>query len=178
VLDAGNGPGPIAVLRDGRILVASRGNRGRVYAFDRDYEFLGAWGDSGAAPGHLSGITGLCQAPNGELYVTCVRTELAVQVFDANGRFLRGHGKHDIGSGNFSFPSGVTVTADGRVWVSDEIRQVVQVFDAAGTYLGVVGGAGKGRGEFLYPSSIATDGSGRLAVAERGGNRFQIFKLH
>lgn len=177
-LDAGNGPGAIAVARDGRILVASRGERGRVYEFDRTYAFIRAWGDSGAAAGRLSAITGLCEAPNGDIWVTCARTDLAVQVFDAKGRFLRGLGKHDIGTGNFSFPSGITVTADGRVWVSDEIRQVIQVFDSAGTYLGVVGGAGKGRGEFLYPSSIATDGRQFLAVAERGGNRFQIFKLH
>ena len=177
VISAGGGPGAVTVARDGRILVASRGDAGRIHEFDADYAFVRAWGDSGTAPGRLSRITGLGETPEGDVLVTCVGTELAVQTFDADGQFIRGHGRHDVGSGNFSFPSGIAVTADGRVWVSDEIRQIVQVFDAAGSYLGAVGGPGRGLGEFLYPSAVATDGHDLLAVAERGGNRFQILKL-
>lgn len=177
VITAGAGPGAITVTRAGRILVASRGDSGRVYEFDPDYAVRRTWGTPGTAPGHLSRITGIGETPAGDVLVACAGTELAVQAFDAQGRFQRGHGRHEIGSGNFSFPSGLAVTADGRVWVSDEIRQTVQVFDAAGSYLGVVGGPGRGPGEFLYPSAVATDGRALLAVAERGGNRFQILEL-
>lgn len=177
VITAGNGPGALAVTRDGRILVASRGDRGRVYEFDRSFELIRAWGDSGSAPGQLSRITGLCESPDGGVIVVSVGTDLAVQHFDPKGGFVRGHGKVDIGDGNFSFPSGVAATADGRVWVTDEIRMTLQVFDTVGAYLGVVGGAGRRPGEFLYPSAVATDGHEYLAVAERGGNRFQILQL-
>jgi DNA-binding beta-propeller fold protein YncE len=174
VLAAGGGPGALAVGRDGTILVASRGNRGRVHVFGPDYRHRASWGTPGSAAGQLNGITGLAETAQGEVVVACVYTDLAVQVFDSAGAYRRGWGVHDIGPGNFSYPSGVTVTEDGRIWVSDAIRQVIQVFDPAGTYLGAVGGSGLGPGEFTYPSALASDGRGMLALVESMGNRLQL----
>jgi hypothetical protein len=88
-----------------------------------------------------------------------------------------GFGVHDIGMGNFSFPSAVASTQDGRIWVSDEIRQVIQVFDSTGQFLGMLGGQGQRPGEFLYPSALACDDGGRLAVTERVGRRLQLLRI-
>ncbi len=170
----GHGPGALAVGADGSIWVASRGVEGRVYEFDADYRFKNAWGTPGAEPGQLSAITAIALNPAGEVVVGCVRTHFALQVFDRQGVYLRGLGVHDIGPGNFSYPSGIAVMADGRLWVSDAIRQSVQVFDSAGKVLGVVGGFGVGPGEFVNPSALASDGKGMLALAENAGNRFQL----
>lgn len=169
-----HGPGALAVAADGTIWVASRGGEGRVYRFTRDYEYVGTWGVPGKDAGQLQGITSLAVMPNGEVVVGCARTTLAIQVFDEKGGYLRGFGVHDIGPGNFSFPSGIAVTADGRMWVSDAIRHSVQVFDSSGKYLGTVGGTGVGPGEFVNPSALASDGRGMLALAENAGNRFQL----
>jgi hypothetical protein len=79
-----------------------------------------------------------------------------------------------MGPGNFSFPSGIAATADGRLWVSDAIRHTMQVFDRAGTLLGGVGGIGVGPGEYVNPSALASDGKGLLALAENAGRRFQL----
>jgi DNA-binding beta-propeller fold protein YncE len=84
---------------------------------------------------------------------------------------------HDIGPGNFSLPSGVAVSADGRIWVSDEIRQIVQVFEPSGKFIQSVGVGGRGPGEFHYPSALASDGKDLVAVAEREGNRFQLLRV-
>jgi len=173
-IGGGHGAGALAVGPDGTLLVASRGSDGRVHVFGPDGAHRASWGTSGSEAGRLSGITALAWTPAGEVVVCCLNTVLAVQVFDAAGTFVRGWGVHDIGPGNFSYPSGVTVTADGRIWVSDAIRQVIQVFDPAGTFLGAVGGSGLGPGEFKYPSALASDGRGMLAVAESMGNRFQL----
>ena len=172
--DGQHGAGALAVAPDGAILVASRGEQGRIHVFDRDYRYVSTWGTPGRAPGQLATATAIAFAPRGEVVVTCYATDLAVQVFDLSGNYLRGFGVHDIGPGNFSLPSGVTVTADGRIWVLDALRENVQVFDSSGSLLGVVGGGGSNPGEFKTPSALASDGSGLLAVTEQSGRRLQL----
>jgi len=171
---AGDGPGAIAVGADGRIFVASRGKAGRVHVLSPVGEPLATWDVPGTAPGQLASITALAVAPAGEVVVTCVATELAVQVFDASGAYLRGFGVHDMGPGNFSLPNGVAVTPDSRVWVTDGIRHQVQVFDITGKLLGVLGG-GEGSGALFYPSALASDGRGMFALVETGGRRLQLW---
>jgi DNA-binding beta-propeller fold protein YncE len=96
-----------------------------------------------------------------------------VQVFDTQGHYRHGFGVHDIGMGRFSQPTGVSVTADGRIWVVDSVRANVQVFDRSGTYLGAVDGTAD-PAPWLYPSALAGDGRGLLAMAEAGGNRLRL----
>ena len=105
--------------------------------------------------------------------ITSSTSKLVVRIYESTGEFVSGFGGHEVGPGNFSNPSGVVTTADGRIWVSDEIRQSVQVFDSTGNFLGALSGAG----EFNYPSALATDGKDYLAVTERLGNRFQLLKI-
>lgn len=175
--DLRNAPGSVAVMADGTIFVGTRGKEGRIYRFGSDYRRLGVWGRAGSGSGQLSGITSMVSSIDGNLVVACQQTELAIQVFDPAGRFLFGFGRHEIGPGNFSFPSGVVVTPDGRIWVTDELRQVVQVFDPQGGFLGAVGSGGPEPGQFLYPSALANGGDTLLAVAERIGNRLQLLSV-
>lgn len=170
------GPGALAVAPDGRIYVASRG-RGRVHVFDADYRLLTSWGTTGDDTTQLRNITALAVDSANRVYVACAASALAVQVFEDNGRYVLGFGKHDIGPGNFSLPTGIAFSAGGRVCVSDAIRQVVQVFDSGGNYVGAVGGPGVGPGEFREPSALAGDGHGLLALAEKSGGRFQVMWL-
>lgn len=169
--------GALARMRDGSILVASRGEPARIHHFDARGHWLGAWGRSGSGAGELSKITALAEAPSGDILVACDGTELVVQRFDSTGRFVAGFGRHELGPGNFSFPSGLAITDDGRIWVSDELRQTVQIFDHDGHFLGMAGQGGTDPGSFLYPSGVATDGRRRLAVVERVGARLQVFSL-
>ena len=170
------GAGALALAADGRLFVASRARAGRIYVFDAGRRLVAAWGDRGARPGQLSAISGLAVAGDSEVVVTCVDTDLAVQVFDAAGHYRRGFGVHDIGMGRFSQPTGVTVTSDGRIWVVDSVRANVQVFDLRGTYLGAVDG-NAGPTPWLYPSALAGDGRGLLAMSEAGGNRLRLLRV-
>jgi len=167
----------VAVMQSGEILVAAGDERARIYRFDARYRALGCWGEPGTEPGRLAAITGIATLPDGNCAITCARTQFVVQIFTAAGEFVRGFGLHEIGPGNFSYPSGVTATDDGRLWVSDEIRHSVQVFDQAGSYLGAVGGHGVAPGEFMYPSALSGDGKELLAVSERVGNRYQLLRI-
>ena len=175
--DSAGGPGALALMPEGGLLIADRGIRGRVYHFSPDLEFVGAWGDSGRAPGQLTAISGIAVAAGGEVVVTCPLTQLAVQIFSPSGEYLRGFGRHDIGPGNFSYPSGVTIASGNRIWVSDQLRQFIQVFDLSGEFLQVVGGIGSGPGQFMYPSALASNGTDLIAVAECRGNRFQLLRV-
>jgi DNA-binding beta-propeller fold protein YncE len=155
------------------LFVASRARAGRIYVFDADGRLLGAWGEHGTQPGQLSAITSLAVMGDSEVVVTCIDTELGVQVFDTAGHYRHGFGVHDIGMGRFSQPTGVTVSSDGRIWVVDSVRGNVQVFDRAGTYEGVIDG-NNDPAPWLYPSALAGDGRGLLAMSEAGGNRLRL----
>lgn len=170
------GPGAIAVGRDGRVFVASRG-AGRVHVFDRTLRHLNSWGITGRDSTQLENITALAVDSLGRVFVACAASALAVQVFDERGSFLFGFGRHDLGPGNFSLPTGVAFTTGGRVCVSDAIRQIVQVFESDGVFVGAVGGVGVGPGEFREPSALAGDGHGLLVLAEKSGGRFQVMWL-
>jgi len=173
-----DGPGAVACAADGAILVATRGDSGRVHEFAPNFTMAGEWGEPGTTPGHLSRIMALAVSPkDGSVVVVCQNTDDAVQVFDRRGGFLRGFGAHEIGPGNFSFPTSVVVTRDGRIWAGDAIRHVIQVFSPEGELLGAVGGPGGKPGEFSYPAALASDGDSLLAIAERGGNRFQLMRI-
>jgi len=105
--------------------------------------------------------------------VSCIDTELGVQLFDGEGRYRRGFGVHDIGAGRFSAPTGIHVTRDGDIWVVDSVRGNLQVFDATGGYRGAIEGAAASE-PWLYPSALAGDGLGLFAMAEAGGNRLRL----
>jgi sugar lactone lactonase YvrE len=172
------GPGAVACAPDGGVLVASRGDSGRVHEFAPDFSKATEWGDAGTGPGQLSRITGLAVSPkDGSVVVVCENTQYAVQVFDRRGGYLRGFGAHEIGPGNFSYPSAVTITSDGRIWVSDAIRQNIQVFGPDGGLLGAFGGPGRTPGRFTTPMALASQDDSLLAIVERDGNRFQLMHI-
>ncbi|MCE9627150.1 MAG: NHL repeat-containing protein [Candidatus Eisenbacteria bacterium] len=170
------GPGAIAVSPDGRVLVASRGE-GRIHVFDRTLRHLDTWGVTGTDSTKLENVTAMAIDSAGRVFIACAATERAVQVFSLDGRYVTGFGRHDLGPGNFSLPSGLAFTTGGRVCVTDAIRQIVQVFESDGTFVGAFGGVGVGLGEFREPSALAGDGHGLLALAEKSGSRFQVMWL-
>lgn len=171
-------PLALAVTPDGGLLVGGPSGDDRIHRFDAAFHLVASWGVRGGEPGQLSAISGIAVLPDGRVAVTCADSKVAVQVFSQDGTYAFGFGKHDIGHGNFSLPSGIAATSDGRIWVSDEVRQIVQVFDASGTFLGMFGGFGAAAGDLNYPSALASDGGRRLAVAEREFGRVQILNTN
>lgn len=167
-------PQALAVTPEGGLLIAGPPGDDHVYRYDAALRLVATWGARGEAPGELRSITGLAVLPDGRVAVACAQTKLGIQIFSSDGAYENGFGIHDIGHGNVSLPSGIAATADGRIWVADEIRQIVQVYDAQGAYLGMIGGFGLGPGAINYPSALAGDGGHRLAVAERELGRVQI----
>lgn len=170
-------PAAVAVGGDGTIYVGTGAEASGVHRFRRDYTPDGAWGDEGSAPGTLRDVVALAVLGDSAIAVACERTDFGIQIFGLTGGYRRGFGTHEVGDGNFSLPSGMAVTADGRLWVVDEIRRTLQAFDAGGALVAVVTGSGTARGGFDHPSGLAADGRGSLAVADRGIGRVQVFQI-
>jgi DNA-binding beta-propeller fold protein YncE len=128
-------------------------------------------------PSERACITGLAIDSKGGIYVTDACASEMVQMYDANGGFLRAFGSHETGLENFSFASGVALRGDGNMWIVDTLRHVVSLFTPEGTRLATVGGKGAEPGAMQYPTSVAADGSDRVFVTERIGNRYQCFRV-
>jgi len=175
-LPAGH-PNAVAVAGDGTIYVGTTAEESKIHRFRPDLTPDGSWGEAGTEPGHLFNVTGLAVTADGAIAVACARTDQVVQVFTATGQYLRGFGLHDVGDGNFSLPSGVVATADGRIWVVDEIRQTLQVFDGEGNLVAKTGGRGLAPGEFTHPSSLTSDGRRLIALTDREIGRVQVFAV-
>ncbi len=78
-------------------------------------------------------------------------------------------------SHNFSEPSDVAVSRDGRIYVVDGVNNTVKVFSSNGDFEFSFGKKGKGDGEFLFPLGLDIGLSGNVYVADSGNHRLQIF---
>jgi len=170
-------PSALAVGTDGTIYVGTTAEASKIYRFHSNYTADGSWGEQGAAPGCLYDVGALWTMGDSAIVVACERTDLTVQVFTLAGNYQRGFGLHDVGDGNFSLPAGLVATADGRIWVLDEIRRTLQVFDKEGNFVAKMSGSGTALGEFEHPSSLTSNRAGLIAVTDRGIGRVQVFNI-
>ena len=76
-----------------------------------------------------------------------------------------------------SFPAvrtGVAVTSDNLVLVSDSFSHQIKAFTVKGTFVKSVGQNGNGPLQFNYPSGIAVHPSGRVFVVDTGNHHIQV----
>jgi len=161
-----------------------------------DLNVLNMWGEVGTLPGQFNHPRGVAVGPEGNLYVVDSDNH-RVQVFDADGSFLRewgsqcnlssaqgcadldGDGPMAYGDGQFQEPWGIAVDDDGRVYVADTWNHRIQVFETDGTFLwkwGEYGQTMSGDTWLLYgPRDIALDGEGRVFVTDTGNKRVMVY---
>lgn len=78
-------------------------------------------------------------------------------------------------AGEFLYPCGVAVAADGRLFVSDGLNDRVQVFDRGGEFVRSFGQMGDTPGSFARPKGIALDPLGNVYVVDAAFNNVQVF---
>jgi len=73
-------------------------------------------------------------------------------------------------------PTGVAVSHDGIIYVTDTINQRIQYFNRDGNLMGAIGQWGADIGMFNEPYAITIDHQGRILITERQGCRVQVFE--
>jgi len=125
--------------------------------------------------GDFAKPSGVAVDGEGNLYVTDTLND-RVEIFDAEGKFIRTWGKNGDGPGCFARPKGIAVDADGHVWVADGMLDRVQVFTPTGDLLTYLGGHGNLPGQFAALCGIAIDKYNRVFTSEQYPGRVQEFR--
>jgi sugar lactone lactonase YvrE len=94
-----------------------------------------------------------------------------VKEFDRAGVLVRTFGADE----GLSFPNGVAVDADGRVYVTDSNNGRLLVFAATGEVVAKVG-RGAASGSLGLPRGIAVDGQGRVFIVDSSGNGVVVYR--
>ena len=107
-------PTDVVIASNGDILVADshrNGKNNRIARFTKDGRFVREFGSKGSGPGEISEPHTIALDSRGRLFVGD-RENNRIQIFDADGRFLTEWRQ-------FGRPSGITITADDTIYVTD-----------------------------------------------------------
>ena len=172
----------IAISESGLVYITDSKNH-RIQVFSKDGTFINSWGSYGQDEGQFTNPVGISISPAGDVYVT--ETALTdnpflpylenhrVQVFTAEGEFIRILAQQGSAEGELLFPSDV-VFYDDLVYVSDSGNNRVQVFSATGELKFIVGEVGVGEGQFVKPMGIAVN-ENNLYVVDAANHRLHQF---
>lgn len=144
----------------------------QVLVYDADtYKLLRKIGTTGhnhelTTPGDFGSPHSAAVDKDGNLYVTDM-LNCRVEVFDAEGSFVRTFGKLGDAVGDFGRPKGVAVDGDGHVWVVDQALDRVTIFGSKGEILMGFGNHGKNAGQFKGISGITIDKQNRVFTVEQ-----------
>ena len=152
----------------GRLFVADA-NRGQIVVFDRDLNFLHAFGEgNGFRPTDVA-------VHQGSIWVASVHDHSLYRYGAADYSLI---GKlPDLTEQEDGFirqPTNISVQ-DNRLYVSDFGDFNVKLFGLNGDYQGKVGSFGNGPGNFTRPKGIALDRENNLYVVDAAFENVQIF---
>ncbi len=171
-------PWGVAVGPDGAIYVADLWAH-RVQKFSPDGEFIVQWGFSsnyGAdlRPAAFYGPRGIAVAPDGTIYVTDTGNK-RVQVFTADGVYLRMWGSPGSSPGQLSEPVGIAPGPEGNLYVADTWNYRVQVLDPLGKPIREWPITGWNNPMAEEKPYLAVDRAGLVYVTDPGHYRVLVF---
>ncbi len=162
-----NQPTDIGFGPNGEIFVTDGYGNSRVVKFDRDGNFIQAWGKKGSNPGEFNLPHTIIVDPQGRVFVGD-RDNMRIQIFDLDGNFIT-QWTH-AGS-----PWGLDLTNDGILFMADGYANRVVKLDTTGKILGAFGASGKTAGRFAFAHGIAVGKNEELFIAEILNWRVQKF---
>ena len=138
-------------------------NNSRVQVLNSDLTFSSTFGKPGIiGEGRFYLPESIAIDNTGKVYVSYPPTN-SIQVFTAEGRFLRMFGRHGHWHGdcNFMWPSFFAIDTNNLVYICESSFHHVSVYTSEGCF---VERKGQGPGEFNSPRGIAVDHSGVASV--------------
>lgn len=181
----GRGPGQFIYPTDlawdskGHIFVSEYGDNDRVQVFDPSVDppkLLYQFGTFGQGPGQFSRPQSMVM-DHDILYITDSCNH-RLDVFKADGTFVRSMGSVGQGLGQYRFPYGLAEDAEGHLIVCEFGNNRVQLVDKeTGQGLKIWGGGGREPGKLAYPWGVAVDKKDRVVAVDAGNNRLQVFEF-
>ena len=162
-----NKPADVAFARNGDIYVADGYGNSRVVKFDRDGNYIKAWGKFGSGSGEFDLPHSVAIDKEGRIYVGD-RENQRIQIFDADGNFIR----QWTGIG---YPYGLLITPDQHVWMADGGYDRIVELDQNGKILGAFGEPGHEPGQMAWAHFMAMGPDQTIYVADVLNWRFQVF---
>jgi DNA-binding beta-propeller fold protein YncE len=161
-----NKPADIAFAANGDFYIADGYGNSRVVKFNKSGEFLKTWGKKGKEPGEFNLPHAIQVDAKGDVYVAD-RENNRIQVFDANGKFLRQ-------LEGFA-PFGLFIPPDQQMFVADGRANKVLKMTLDGKTLASWGTTGSEPGNFQLPHGLTVARDGAVYVTEITGKRIQKF---
>ncbi len=175
-------PSQMAIDYQNRLLYVADVDLDQVFVFDADsLKLLRKIGTTGhhhelTTPGDFAKPTGVAVDKDGNLFVADTLND-RIEMFDADGAFIRTWGKNGDGPGYFARPKGVAIDSDGHVWVADGMQDRVQVFTPEGQLCIAMGGHGLLPGQFQGLVNVYSDAKrNRIFTSEIYPGRVQEFR--
>jgi DNA-binding beta-propeller fold protein YncE len=150
----------------------------RVRALDLDTgKLLFEIGRRGDGPGEFNLPRDAVVGADGLLYVVD-SGNFRVEVFDAEGKFVKTFGAVGRQGGQFSRPKEIAADTQGNIYVADSAFGNFQIFDKDGALLLDVGSRSNSDApaKFMLPSGIAVDVDGRIYMVDQFFRKVEVFR--
>ena len=144
----------------------------RVVKYDKDGNWVKAWGQRGTGPGEFHTVHSIATDAKGHVYVGD-RENNRIQVFDGEGTFIKEWT-------NIGAPWAICITPGPNqvLYTSDSNKGRIYKVDLNGNILGAFGKPGKQLGQFGWVHEIACPSENTLFVGELLNWRVQKLSLH
>lgn len=167
-----NRPTDVAWDAAGNSFMADGYGNSRVVKYDKNGDWVKAWGKRGTEPGEFHTVHSIATDAKGNVYVGD-RENHRIQVFDGDGNFLKQFT-------NVGAPWAICITPGPKqyLYTSDSNPGRIYKMDLDGNVLGVFGKSGKQLGQFGWVHEIACPSENTLFVGELLNWRVQKLILH
>lgn len=163
-------PHSIHLDADGNVLIADM-NASRVMRFSRKGTFLSELGEgAGSENAFFNKPRDVAINTLGNYVVTDQKSgKHRVQVFDAEGNFVRSFGEEGAGPGNIDWPHGLAFDSENNVYVTDVANRRVNQYGANGEYIKALGQSGPNVGKLTMPHGLTITPNDAVFISDYFG---------
>lgn len=151
-------PADVGFDAEGNVYVADGYGNSRIVKLDPYGNLIKTWGKKGSAEGEFDNPHNVLVDPQGRVLVAD-RYNKRIQIFDQDGNFLEAWT-------HLGVPSGLSLSDDQMLYMTDGTAEQVVKADLTGKELGRFGRPGRAPGQFYLAHGICVDEEENVYVSE------------